>query len=121
MPSKSVFRSRRGLNNRVTAYILKIIKSIRYTARYSILITGLRSRTYKSILKYLISIGLSSLNTTSFLFDDKKKDSITSLKRKYYIQINDNNIPIVYRNNYSGIINEITGILNHFNVVNGYL
>ena len=104
MPSKSVPGSRRGSNDRVTAYVPETNGSARRAARYSMPVTGLRSRTHESVPEHSASMGLGSLNTTSFLFDDEEKDSATSPNAKNYIQMNDDNFPILRRDGYSGAV-----------------
>lgn len=104
MPSKSVPGSRRGSNDRVTAYVPETNGSVRRAARYSMPITGLRSRTHESVPEHSTSTGLGLLNTTSFLFDDDEKDSITSPGSKNHIQLNDDNFPILHRDSHSGAV-----------------
>ena len=104
MPSKSVPGSRRGSNDRVTAYVPETNGSVRRAARYSMPVNGLRSRTHESVPEHSTSMGLGSLNTTSFLFDDEEKDSTTSPTAKHYIQMNDDNFPILRRDGYSGAV-----------------
>ena len=104
MPSKSVPGSRRGSNDRATAYVPETTGSARRAARYSMPITGLRSRTHESVPEHSASMGLGSLNTTSFLFDDEEKDSTTSPGGRNYIQMNDDNFPILHRDSYSGAV-----------------
>ena len=108
IPSKSVPGSRRGSNDRVTAYVPETNGSARRAARYSMPITGLRSRTHESVPEHSASMGLGSLNTTSFLFDDEEKESATSPSAKNYIQMNDDNFPILRRDGYSGAVSCVT-------------
>lgn len=104
MPSKSVPGSRRGSNDRFTAYVPETNGSARRAARYSMPITGLRSRTHESVPEHSASMGLGSLNTTSFLFDDEEKDSTTSPGGKNFIQLSDDNFPILHRDSHSGAV-----------------
>ena len=108
MPSKSVPGSRRGSNDRVTAYVPETNGSARRNARYSMPVTGLRSRTHESVPEHSATMGLGSLNTTSFLFDDEEnsaKDSTTSPDAKSYLQMTDDKFPILVRGTqYPGVV-----------------
>jgi hypothetical protein len=110
IPSKSVPGSRRGSNDRVTAYVPETSGSVRRAARYSMPVTGLRSRTHESVPEHSASMGLGSLNTTSFLFDDEEKDPAATSPRggsnNYNHHINDDNFPVLRRDGFSGVVSD---------------
>ena len=79
------------------------------TNRYSMPVTGLRSRNHETVPEHSATMGLGHINTTSFLFgdDDDSKDSTTSPDVKSYLQMNatDDKFPIlVRRNEYPGVV-----------------
>lgn len=77
--------------------------------RYSMPVTGLRSRNHETVPEHSATMGLGHINTTSFLFgdDDDNKESTTSPDVKSYLQMNatDDKFPIlVQRNGYPGVV-----------------
>ena len=107
IPSKSVPGSRRGSNDRATAYVPETNGSVRRISRYSMPVTGLRGRTHESVPEHSASMGLGSLNTTSFLFDDEEKDPAAfspGVATNNYNQINDDNFPVLRRDGFSGAV-----------------
>ena len=74
-------------------------------------VTGLRGRTHNPVPEHSASTGLEHLNTTSFLFDDdeKSKDSLTSPDVTKYLQMTDDNFPVLIRQNeYPGTVSHAT-------------
>ena len=104
VPSKSVPGSRRGSNDRVAAYVPETTGSARRAARYSMPVNGLRSRTHESVPEHSVTMGLGSLNTTSFLFDDEEKDTTISPGAKTFNSITDDNFPVLRRDGFSGVV-----------------
>lgn len=81
--------------------------------RYSMPITGLRNRTHESVPEgsASASMDMEPLNTTSFLFDDEErtKESLTSPEIQKYLHMNDNNFPVLIRQNEaSGTVSELS-------------
>ena len=80
------------------------------TNRYSMPVTGLRSRNHETVPEHSATMGLGHINTTSFLFgddDENSKDSTTSPDVKSYLQMNatDDKFPIlVRRNEFPGVV-----------------
>ncbi|KAL9131734.1 MAG: hypothetical protein Q9217_000409 [Psora testacea] len=118
LPSKSVPNSRRGSNDRVTAFVPETNGSARRNAaasnRYSMPVTGLRGRTSDSVPEHPVSMGIEHLNTTSFLFDDdeKSKDSLASPDVTKYLQMTDDNFPVLIRQNeYPGTLSASSAAL----------
>ena len=70
-------------------------------------VTGLRGRTHESVPENAASMDVEHVNTASFLFDDDEKsnDNITSPDVTKYLQMSDNNFPVLIRQNeYSGTV-----------------
>ena len=69
LPSKSVPGSRRGSNDRVSAYVPETNGTSRRNAavnnRYSMPVTGLRSRNHETVPEHPATTGLGQINTTS--------------------------------------------------------
>ena len=115
LPSKSVPGSRRGSNDRVSAYVPETNGTSRRNAavnnRYSMPVTGLRSRNHETVPEHSATMGLGQINTTSFLFDDEdSKESTTSPDVKNYLQMNatDDKFPIlVRRNEFPGVVSNM--------------
>ena len=114
LPSKSVPGSRRGSNDRASAYVPETNGTSRRNAaannRYSMPVTGLRSRNHETVPEHSATMGLGQINTTSFLFDDEdSKESTTSPDVKSYLQMNatDDKFPIlVRRNEFPGVVSD---------------
>ena len=114
LPSKSVPGSRRGSNDRASAYIPETSGTSRRNAavnnRYSMPVTGLRSRNHETVPEHSATMGLGQINTTSFLFDDEdSKESTTSPDVTSYLQMNatDDKFPIlVRRNEFPGVVSD---------------
>ncbi|MCJ1471265.1 hypothetical protein MMC07_009913 [Pseudocyphellaria aurata] len=123
LPSKSVPGSRRGSNDRVSAYIPEISgtgqRTSASTHRYSMPVTGSRKR-HSEVADYSSVMGLGHINTTGFLFGDDdekssgKKESTTSPDVKSYLQMNatDDKFPIlVRREEYPGLLSASSAAL----------
>lgn len=114
LPSKSVPGSRRGSNDRASAYVPETNGTSRRNAavknRYSMPVTGLRSRNHETVPEHSATMGLGQINTTSFLFDDEdSKESTTSPDVKSYLQMNatDDKFPIlVRRDEFPGVVSD---------------
>lgn len=119
LPSKSVPGSRRGSNDRASAYVPETNGASRRNAavnnRYSMPVTGLRSRNHETVPEHSATMGLGQINTTSFLFDDEdSKESTTSPDVKSYLQMNatDDKFPIlVRRNEFPGVLSASSAAL----------
>lgn len=119
LPSKSVPGSRRGSNDRASAYVPETNGTTRRNAavnnRYSMPVTGLRSRNHETVPEHSATMGLGQINTTSFLFDDEdSKESTTSPDVKNYLQMNatDDKFPIlVRRNEFPGVLSASSAAL----------
>ncbi|KAL9104443.1 MAG: hypothetical protein Q9163_000595 [Psora crenata] len=118
LPSKSVPSSRRGSNDRVTAFVPETNGSARRNAaalnRYSMPVTGLKGRTHDSVPEHSTSMGIEHLNTTSFLFDDdeKSKDSLASPEVTKILHMTDDNFPVLIRHNeYPGTLSASSAAL----------
>ncbi|KAL9134916.1 MAG: hypothetical protein Q9175_003903 [Cornicularia normoerica] len=119
LPSKSVPGSRRGSNDRASAYVPETNGTSRRNAavnnRYSMPVTGLRSRNHETVPEHSATMGLGQINTTSFLFDDEdSKESTTSPDVKSYLQMNatDDKFPIlVRRNEFPGVLSASSAAL----------
>ncbi|KAL9066719.1 MAG: hypothetical protein Q9161_007401 [Pseudevernia consocians] len=119
VPSKSVPGSRRGSNDRASAYVPETNGTSRRNAavnnRYSMPVTGLRSRNHETVPEHSATMGLGQINTTSFLFDDEdSKESTTSPDVKSYLQMNatDDKFPIlVRRNEFPGVLSASSAAL----------
>ena len=75
--------------------------------RYSMPVTGLRGRAHGLVPETSSGMGMEHLNTTSFLFDDeeKAKDSLTSPDVTKYLQMTDDNFPVlIRRDEYPGTV-----------------
>ena len=105
LPSRSVPSSRRGSTDRVTAFVPETAGSARRNGgpanRYSMPVTGARGRTYDPVPENSPAIEMEHVNTTSFLFDDdeKSKDALASPEVQKYLQMSDNNFPVLIRQN----------------------
>ena len=112
LPSKSVPGSRRGSNDRASAYVPETNGTSRRNAavnnRYSMPVTGARSRNHETVPEHSATVGLGQINTTSFLLDDEdSKESTISPDVKNYLQMNatDDKFPIlVRRNEFPGVV-----------------
>lgn len=67
--------------------------------RYSMPVTGFRSRNHETVPEHSPSMGMGHLNTTSFLFDEEEtpRESATSPDVKNYVQMTDDSFPILVR------------------------
>ncbi|KAL8969753.1 MAG: hypothetical protein Q9183_001844 [Haloplaca sp. 2 TL-2023] len=115
LPSKSVPGSRRGSNDRVSVYLPESSiagqRGVASSNRYSMPVTGSKSRLYGNYGDIAAAMGLGQINTAGFLFGDEdeaaKKESATSPDVKNYLQVHatDNNFPIlVRRDEYPGLL-----------------
>ncbi|KAL8962906.1 MAG: hypothetical protein Q9193_000759 [Seirophora villosa] len=122
LPSKSVPGSRRGSNDRVSVYIPEAGAAGQRGAgtsnRYSMPVTGSKSRIYGHYGDYAAAMGLGQINTTGFLFGDEdeaaKKEAATSPDVKNYLQMNatDDKFPIlVRRDEYPGLLSASSAAL----------
>ncbi|KAL9606417.1 MAG: hypothetical protein Q9179_000437 [Wetmoreana sp. 5 TL-2023] len=122
LPSKSVPGSRRGSNDRVSAYIPESAaasqRGIASSNRYSMPVTGSKNRIYGTYGDYAAAMGIGQINTTGFLFGDEdeasKKESATSPDVKNYLQMNatDDKFPIlVRRDEYPGLLSASSAAL----------
>lgn len=125
LPSKSVPGSRRGSNDRIASYNQDIMgNSQRAPAnaknRYSMPVTGSRTRKDDAATDYASMMGLGHINTTGFLFDNDdekaaaKKEATTSPDVKTYLQMNDTDdkFPIlVRRDGYPGLLSASSAAL----------
>ena len=72
-------------------------------------VTGLSGRIHDPVPEHSTSMDMEQVNTTSFLFDDdeKSKDSLTSPDVTRYLQMTDNNFPVLIRQNHqSGTVSK---------------
>ncbi|KAL8641693.1 MAG: hypothetical protein Q9228_001524 [Teloschistes exilis] len=122
LPSKSVPGSRRGSNDRVSAYLPELASAGQRgnasSNRYSMPVTGSKNRMYGNYGDYAAAMGIGQINTTGFLFGDEdeaaKKESATSPDVKNYLQMNatDDKFPIlVRRDEYPGLLSASSAAL----------
>ena len=118
LPSRSVPSSRRGSTDRVTAFVPETSGSARRNGiannRYSMPVTSsLRGRTYDTVPENAPAMDMEQVNTTSFLFDDddRHKDGLTSPEVSKYLQMNNNNFPILQHDKSSGTLSAASAAL----------